>query len=152
MQMVGSLYIEIIPLRQPLYPRHWTGSFASPGYPSFAHTMILSSFSIDIPDTSIFICNNGVVSQFGFFAKTLKNRMIFIVVLEKSFHEMGWLASLDFEGENGNILKIHWESIKRPFVKQMLETTDLIQDIREMGFKRLVMNNGKQEWNIDLKN
>lgn len=84
--------------------------------------------------------------------KTLKNRMIFLVSLEKSFHKKGWLASLDLEGENGNVLKIYWESINRPFVKQMVETTDLIQDIREMGFKRLVLNNGKQEWNLDLKN
>lgn len=84
--------------------------------------------------------------------KTLKNRMIFLFTLERSFHKKGWLASLDLEGENGNVLKIYWESINLPFVKQMLKTTDLIQDIREMGFKRLVMNNGKQEWDLDLKN
>ena len=84
--------------------------------------------------------------------KTLKNRMIFVAVLEKSFHKKGWLASLDLEGENGNILKIYWESINRPFVMQMLKATGPVQDIREMGFKRLVMNNGKQEWDIDLKN
>ena len=83
--------------------------------------------------------------------KTLKNRMIFVAVLEKSFHKKGWLASLDLEGENGNILKIYWESINRPFVMQMLKATGPVQDIREMGFKRLVMNNGKQEWDIDLK-
>ncbi|MBV5330294.1 MAG: hypothetical protein JZU65_22130 [Chlorobium sp.] len=84
--------------------------------------------------------------------KTLKNRMIFIVILQKSMHKKGWIASLDLEGEDGNILKIYWESINPPFVRQMLKSTELIQDIREMGFKRLVLNNGKEKWDIDLKN
>jgi len=78
--------------------------------------------------------------------------MIFIVILQKSMHKKGWIASLDLEGEDGNILKIYWESINPPFVRQMLKSTELIQDIREMGFKRLVLNNGKEKWDIDLKN
>lgn len=84
--------------------------------------------------------------------KTLKNRMIFLVILQKSMHKKGWPVSLDLEGENGNILKIYWESINTSFVKQMVETEDLIQDIREMGFKRLVFNNGKEKWDIDMNN
>lgn len=84
--------------------------------------------------------------------RTIKDRMIFLTALERSFHSKGWLVSLDLEGENGNLLKIYWESINRSFVKQMLNTMDIIQNIREMGFKRLVLSNGKQEWDIDLKN
>jgi len=84
--------------------------------------------------------------------KTLKNRMIFHVILQKRMHQKGWPATLDLEGENGNILKIYWERINKPFVKEMVKTEDLIQDIREMGFKKLVLNNGKEKWDIDLKN
>jgi len=83
---------------------------------------------------------------------SLKKRMIFLVTLERKFHRKGWLASLGLEGENGSVLKIYWESINLPFIKLMLKSTDFIQDIREMGFKRLVINNGKQKWDIDLKN
>jgi hypothetical protein len=84
--------------------------------------------------------------------KTLKERMIFVVGLEKSFHKRGWLASIDLEGEDGKTLKVYWEQLNLSFVKQLFKNQDVIVDIREMGFKNLMISNGKVEWNVDLKN
>jgi hypothetical protein len=84
--------------------------------------------------------------------KTLKERMIFLVSLEKAFHKKGWLASLDLEGEDGKTIKVYWEQLNRPMVKQIAESQDIIPDLRDMGFKRLELRNGKHEWDIDLKN
>jgi hypothetical protein len=84
--------------------------------------------------------------------RTLKERMIFVVSLEKSFHKKGWLAKIDLEGENGKTLMIYWERINLPFVRQWAKSNEMIGDIREMGFKRLMLSNGKASWDIDLKN
>jgi hypothetical protein len=84
--------------------------------------------------------------------RTLKERMIFVTDLEKKFHKKGWIAKIDIEGENGKTLKVYWEQLDLPFVRQWVQSQDIIADIREMGFKRLLMGNGKDEWDIDLKN
>lgn len=83
---------------------------------------------------------------------TLKQRMIFLVSIEKAFHQKGWLASFDLEGEDGKYLKVYWEQLSQPFATQLIRNQVMINDIREMGFKRLILNNGKRTWNIDLKN
>jgi hypothetical protein len=84
--------------------------------------------------------------------KTLKNRMVFLVTLEKAFHKKGWLASFNIEGDDGKTIKIYWEQLKLPFVKHLVGNHDIIADLREMGFKFLIMTDGKTTWNVDLKN
>jgi hypothetical protein len=78
--------------------------------------------------------------------------MIFVVGLEKSFHKRGWPASLDLEGVDGKTIKVYWEQIKLPFVKQLVKNQEVIADMREMGFKHLIMTDGKLVWDVDLKN
>jgi hypothetical protein len=34
----------------------------------------------------------------------------------------------------------------------MKDSVDAIKDLREMGFKHLIMTDGKATWDIDLKN
>lgn len=84
--------------------------------------------------------------------KTLKERMIFVVGLEKSFHKRGWPASIDLDGEDGKSIKIYWEQLNLPLVKQLVKRQEVITDIREMGFKQLILTNGKGTWDVDLKN
>lgn len=84
--------------------------------------------------------------------KTLKQRMIFMVSLEKAFHRKGWPASFDLQGEDGKIITVYWEQLNRPLVQQIAKSQDIIADMREMGFKRLVMRSAKKTWDVDLKN
>jgi hypothetical protein len=84
--------------------------------------------------------------------RTLKERMLFLVSIEKAFQKKGWLATFDLEGEEGKTIKVFWESLNKPMARQIIKSQDIIPDMREMGFKRLLLNNGKQEWDVDLKN
>jgi hypothetical protein len=83
---------------------------------------------------------------------TTIQRLIFAKELQRKFRDKWWLASFDLKGSDGKIMNIYWESINRSLVKQFVSRVDLIQDIREMGFKKLVLKNGKQQWEVDLKN
>jgi len=78
--------------------------------------------------------------------------MLFLVSIEKAFQKKGWLATFDLEGEEGKTIKVFWESLNKPMARQIIKSQDIIPDMREMGFKRLLLNNGKQEWDVDLKN
>lgn len=84
--------------------------------------------------------------------RTLKDRMIFVVNLEKTFRKRGWIASFDLEGENGKTLILFLEKMNRHLAREMVGNKEIISEIRDMGFKRLIMRNGKEEWNVDLKN
>ena len=84
--------------------------------------------------------------------RTLKDRMVFMVYLEKTFHKRGWLASFDMEGENGKTLIFFLEKMNRPLAREMVKNEEIIGEIRDMGFKRLKLRNGKEEWDVDLKN
>lgn len=84
--------------------------------------------------------------------RTLKERMIFVAKIEKSFHARGWPASIDLEGEEGKVLKVYWEQLDHSLVRQLVKSKEIVADIRELGFKRMVLRNDKEKWDIDLKN
>jgi hypothetical protein len=84
--------------------------------------------------------------------RTLKDRVLFVINVEKTFRKRGCLASFDLEGENGKTLILFLEKMNRPLAREMLRNEEIIGGIRDMGFKRLIMRNGKEEWDVDLKN
>ena len=84
--------------------------------------------------------------------KSLKQRMIFATTIEKSFRKRGWLTSVELEGEDGKTIKVYWPGLGLPLVEQMVSHQQFITDFREMGFKKLVLRNNNETWNIDLKN
>lgn len=84
--------------------------------------------------------------------KTLKDRMVFVVNLEKSFHKRGWPASIDLEGEDGKVLKVYWEKLNLPFVRRLVKSPDIVADIRSLGFKKIVLRSDNEQWDIDMKN
>jgi len=84
--------------------------------------------------------------------KTIKQRMLFARSLDNSFRKKGWHAFIEVEGEDGKTLKIYWPELNLPMVKEMVNHQKIISDIREMGFKQLVLRNNNKAWNIDLKN
>jgi hypothetical protein len=49
-------------------------------------------------------------------------------------------------------LLIRGGMINEPFALAMKDNTGIIGDMREMGFKRLIMTDGKTAWVVDLKN
>jgi hypothetical protein len=84
--------------------------------------------------------------------RTLKDRMLFLVNVEKTFRKRGWLASFDLEGENGKTLIMFLVKMNRPLAREMVRNEEIIGEIRDMGFKRLILRNGKEEWDVDLRN
>jgi hypothetical protein len=94
------------------------------------------------------ITTSGPIGQ----RKTQKQRMIFAASLEKSFHKRGWPATIDTEGEDGKTLKIYWAELNFSMAEQMVKHQQIVSDIREMGFKQLVLKNDNEIWKIDLKN
>jgi hypothetical protein len=84
--------------------------------------------------------------------RTLKDRMLFVVNVEKVYRKRGYLASFDLEGENGKTLIFFLEKMNRPMAGGLVRTDEFVEEIRDMGFRRLVLRNGKEEWDVDLKN
>lgn len=78
--------------------------------------------------------------------------MIFVVGLEKLFQKKGWTASIDIVGVEGKTLRVSREKLNPFLVKQLLGNQEIVANIREMGFKTLIMAGGKITWYIDLKN
>jgi hypothetical protein len=78
--------------------------------------------------------------------------MIFAAGLEQNFHKKGWIAKIDLEGVDGKTINIYWDQLNVSFVRMIVKSQDIVGDIRELGFKKLLMSNGKDKWDIDLKN
>jgi len=55
-------------------------------------------------------------------------------------------------GEQHKFVTISGKIVNGPSVHRMKDNVDAIQDVREMGFKHLIMTDGKLSWDIDLKN
>jgi hypothetical protein len=84
--------------------------------------------------------------------KTLKQRIVFAGIIEKSFRKKGYLTTVQLQGEDGKTIKVYWPGLGLPLVEQMISNEQLITDFREMGFKKLVLWNHYNTWNVDLKN
>jgi hypothetical protein len=83
---------------------------------------------------------------------SIKQRIIAISHTSKLFHRRGWPASFELRGPEGKILHIYWEQLRRPLAQMLVHNNEFVQELREMGFKRLVMESGKETWDVDLKN
>lgn len=81
-----------------------------------------------------------------------EQRIKFAKDFEKQFHDKGMDATVTTNGDQQNIITITGKVVNEPSVHRMKESVDAIQDLRENGFKHLVMNNGNECWDIDSKN
>lgn len=76
-------------------------------------------------------------------------RLNFQEKFSKKFHE----SKVDIEGDGGKTFRIEWSGVDRPFAATISETDEIINDLRDMGFKRLIICDGhKSLWDMDLKN
>jgi hypothetical protein len=62
-------------------------------------------------------------------------------------------SKISIQGGDGKSLVITWINVDKPFARQMAANESILKDLREMGFKRLILTNGnKSNWDVDLKN
>jgi hypothetical protein len=82
-----------------------------------------------------------------------EKRQVFSKTFGKSLQSKFKDASVSIQGEAGTTLKITWQAVNKPFAVGMANNKDVITDLREMGFKRLIMTDGdKTTWEVDLRN
>lgn len=128
---------------RPWYKVRWQiWIFAVVGIPM---SFLFTKYVTRIPEVAV---TSGPVGQ----NRTLEERMTFVAKLEKSFHARGWPASIDLEGEEGKVLKVYWEKLDPPMVRQLVKSQEIVADIREFGFKSMVLRSDKKIWDINLKN
>lgn len=62
-------------------------------------------------------------------------------------------SKVNLEGDGNKTLRIEWSGVDRSFAATITEAEEIIRDLRDMGFKRLVISDGhKSTWDVDLKN
>lgn len=81
-----------------------------------------------------------------------EQRIKFAKDFEKQFHDKGIDATVTAHGDQQRILTITGKVVNEPSVHRMKDNVDAIQDLRENGFKHLVMTDGTATWDIDLNN
>lgn len=61
-------------------------------------------------------------------------------------------ATVTTTGDFHTTILIQGNMVNDSLVHGMKDNNVVIQDLREMGFKRLILTDGKVSWDIDLKN
>lgn len=62
-------------------------------------------------------------------------------------------SKVDVEGDGSKTLRIEWTGVDRPFAATIAESGEIIDDLRELGFKHLIITDGhRSTWDVDLKN
>jgi hypothetical protein len=92
--------------------------------------------------------SSPAIGQSVIFEKRLKYAKDF----EKQFQDKGMDATVSTNGVQQRIVTISGKVVNEPSVHRMKDNVDAIQDLRENGFKHLIMTNGKVTWDIDLIN
>lgn len=84
---------------------------------------------------------------------TLEQRVKFAKHLGEQFQRKYPDGSVTAEGSGGTTLKLQWTGVDRPLASSFVKNEGMITDLREMGFKRLIVTDGyRSTWNVDLKN
>jgi hypothetical protein len=81
-----------------------------------------------------------------------EQRRKFTLEFEKKFKDKGKNATVTTTGDFHTTILIQGNMVNDSLVHGMKDNNVVIQDLREMGFKRLIMTDGKVSWDIDLKN
>jgi hypothetical protein len=81
-----------------------------------------------------------------------EQRRKFALDFEKKFKAKGFNATVTTTGDFHTTILFQGNEVDGPSVQGMKDNVYTIQDLRGMGFKHLIMTNGKLSWDIDLKN
>jgi hypothetical protein len=84
---------------------------------------------------------------------TTAQRINFAKSFEKRLKARGDNAQVVTQGDANKTLVIKWSSLNRAFAREMADNAKMVTDLREMGFKRMLLMDGKKyAWDVDLKN
>jgi uncharacterized protein YxeA len=83
---------------------------------------------------------------------SIEQRLRFAQSFEKLFKDKGMDAKVTIQGEGKTNIVITGKLVNASIVYRMKDNIDAIADLREMGFKHLVITDGKTSWDVDLKN
>ena len=83
---------------------------------------------------------------------TREQRLKFAQEYEKIFHGKGMEAKITTKGEGETSIIIAGKVVSTPTVVKMKDNVDAVSDLRDMGFKTLIMTNGKDTWIVGLRN
>ncbi len=82
-----------------------------------------------------------------------EQRQRFGIIFREKFAKKFQGAKVNLEGDGNNTLRIEWSGVDRSFAATIIEEAEIIGDLRDMGFKRLIISDGhKSTWDVDLKN
>ncbi|MGD0585869.1 MAG: hypothetical protein ABSA86_08865 [Oryzomonas sp.] len=81
-----------------------------------------------------------------------EQRRAFALKLQKNENTDYKDAVLTTTGAFHTILSIQSNRINSKMVSSMSSTEEPFYDVRKMGFKHVIMSNGKEAWDIDLRN
>jgi hypothetical protein len=81
-----------------------------------------------------------------------EQRIKFAKDFEKLFHDKRLDGTVIANGDQHKIITISGKIVNETSVYGMKDNVDAIQDMREVGFKHLIMTDGIITWDIDLKN
>lgn len=82
-----------------------------------------------------------------------EQRQRFDVNFQEKFAKKFQGSNVNLEGDGNTTLRIEWPGVDRSFAATIIEEEEIIRDLRDMGFKRLIISDGhKSTWDVDLKN
>jgi hypothetical protein len=81
-----------------------------------------------------------------------EQRRKFALDYENKFKDKGMNATVTTTGDFHTTILIQGNVVNGPSVHGMKDNVNEIQKLRGMGFKHLIMTDGKLSWDIDLKN
>lgn len=82
-----------------------------------------------------------------------EQRQRFRLNFQEKFSKKFQGSRVDLEGDGGKTFRLEWSGVDRSFAATVTESEEIIKDLRDMGFKRLIISDGhKSTWSVDLKN
>jgi hypothetical protein len=81
-----------------------------------------------------------------------EQRRKFALEFEKQFTGKGMKATVTTTGAFHTSVVVRGSVVNEPLVLGMKESKEAVRDLRDMGFKHLIMTDGTTSWDVDLKN
>jgi hypothetical protein len=81
-----------------------------------------------------------------------EQRQMFAKQLEDGFRAKGVAATVTAVGENSTTVQMQIPGADQEKARMAASNGAAINDLRNMGFKQLTISNGKESWQVDLKN
>jgi hypothetical protein len=81
-----------------------------------------------------------------------EQRRVFAMDLGRQFKDKGKDATVTTTGAYHTVIVIRGAMVNKALVYEMKDNATMMQDLREMGFRHLIMTVDKATWDVDLKN